>query len=87
MKKNIGVSIHTKPIDVLIEASWELKFHLQNAYLILEDYLHHVGAEDRRQWQTRRKFDGGSGEYEATRAFVAEGPMLVECLCMGGDCI
>ena len=30
----------------IIEASWEPKSHLQNAPLILEDYLHRIGAED-----------------------------------------
>ena len=30
----------------IIEASWEPESHLQNAPLILEDYLRHVGAED-----------------------------------------
>ena len=30
----------------IAEASWEPESHLQNAPLILEDYLHRVGAED-----------------------------------------
>ena len=30
----------------IIEASWEPESHLQNAPLILEDYLRRVGAED-----------------------------------------
>ena len=30
----------------ITEASWESEWHLQNAPLILEDYLHRVGAED-----------------------------------------
>ena len=30
----------------ITEASWEPKSHLQNAPLILEDYLHHVGVEN-----------------------------------------
>ena len=30
----------------MTEASWEPESHLQNAPLILEDYLDHVGAED-----------------------------------------
>ena len=37
----------------IIEASWELESHLQNAPLILEDYLRHVGAEVQCQWPTR----------------------------------
>ena len=35
------------------EASWEPELHLQNAPLILEDYLHCVGAEDQRRCQNR----------------------------------
>ena len=35
----------------ITEASWEPKLHLQNAPLILEDYLRYVGAEDQhRGW-------------------------------------
>ena len=30
----------------ITEASWELESHLQNAPLILDDYLRRVGAED-----------------------------------------
>ena len=30
----------------ITEASWEPEYHLRNAPLILEDYLHRVGAED-----------------------------------------
>ena len=30
----------------ITQASWETESHLQNAPLILEDYLRHVGAED-----------------------------------------
>ena len=30
----------------ITKASWEPESHLQNALLILEDYLCHVGAED-----------------------------------------
>ena len=33
----------------ITEASWEPELHLQNAPLILEDYLHHVRAEDQCQ--------------------------------------
>ena len=32
----------------ITEASWEPELHLQNAPLILEDYLCRVGAEDQR---------------------------------------
>ena len=37
----------------ITEASWEPELHLQNAPLILEDYLHHVGAEDQCWCQNR----------------------------------
>ena len=37
----------------IIEASWEPESHLQNAPLILEDYLHRVGVEDQRRRRTR----------------------------------
>ena len=30
----------------ITEASWEPEVHLQNAPLILEDFLHYVGAKD-----------------------------------------
>ena len=30
----------------ITEASWEPELHPQNAPLILEDYLHHIRAED-----------------------------------------
>ena len=35
----------------ITEASLEPELHLQNALVILEDYLHHVGVEDQcRRW-------------------------------------
>ena len=37
----------------ITEASWEPESHLQNAALILEDYLRHVGVEDQCQRQNR----------------------------------
>ena len=37
----------------ITEASWELESHLQNAPLILEDYLHNIGVENQRQHQNR----------------------------------
>ena len=37
----------------IIESSWEPESHLQNASLILDDYLRHVGPEDQRCSQTR----------------------------------
>ena len=38
----------------ITEASWEPESHVQNATLILEDYLHRVGSED----QPRRRNRG-----------------------------
>ena len=35
------------------KASWEPESDLQNAPLILEDYLHCLGAENQCQWQIR----------------------------------
>ena len=37
----------------ITEASWEPESHLQNAPLILEDYLRQVGAEDQCQCRNR----------------------------------
>ena len=37
----------------ITEASWEPESHLQNAPLILEDYLHRVGVEDQRRRRNR----------------------------------
>ena len=37
--------------------------------------------------ETRRRVDGGSKDFEATRVFVAEGPLLVKGLRIGGNCV
>ena len=37
----------------ITEASWEPESHLQNAPLILDDYLRHVGVEDQHRCRTR----------------------------------
>ena len=56
----------------ITEASWELELHLQNATLILEDYLRHVGAEDPRRHRNRggpeKELMVALGEYKATGA-------------------
>ena len=39
----------------ITEASWEPRSHLQNAPLILEDYLRHVGVEDQRRCREQRE--------------------------------
>ena len=60
--------------------------HLQNAPLILEDYLRHVRAENQCRRQNRgnqKRIDGGCEEHKAARAFAAEGPVLVGGLCAG----
>ena len=64
----------------ITEASWEPKSHLQNAPLILEDYLCYVGMRinvNAGIEGTGRRVDGGFEEDKATRAFVAEGSVLV----------
>ena len=43
----------------ITKASWELESHLQNAPLILEDYMHHVRAEDHHQRRNRGKPEKG----------------------------
>ena len=43
----------------ITEASWEHELHLQNAPLILEDYLCRVRAEDQRQRQEQRRREEG----------------------------
>ena len=43
----------------IIVARWEPESHLQNAPLILEDYLHHVGVEDQHQRPEQRKLEEG----------------------------
>ena len=40
----------------IIEASWEPESHLQNALLILEDYLRNVRAKDQCRCQNRRNW-------------------------------
>ena len=40
---------------------------------------------DNRSKETGRRVDGGSKEHKATRTFVAEGPVLVGGLCVGGN--
>ena len=39
--------------DPFTQASWKPEWHLQNAPVILEDYLHHVGAEDQHRRRNR----------------------------------
>ena len=72
----------------ITEARWEPESNLQNAPLILKDYLHHVKAKEQR-WHrnigTRRRFDGASEEYEAIGEFAAEGPVLVGGLRVGDN--
>ena len=43
----------------ITEASWEPESHLQNAPLILEDYLHCVGVEDQRRHRNRGNWQKG----------------------------
>ena len=74
----------------ITEASWEPESHIQNVPQILEDYLHHVRAEDQHRCRmegTRRRCDGASEEHKAIGAFAAEGPMFLEGLNARGNCV